>query len=292
MEREQEKENPQRKFNPTPTPPPRSTSTPTEPQPNDPTDKGENIKKPKGKQWFNKTKRRLVSYTLNIITVIIGVYLLREAHRQADISSDTLRFQRVSDSLNTIEQRRTNDSILAVAKKSVEITERGLNFQQQREFISAKSQKTRDSINMKSFILQNRAYVSVDSLFCTLFERGKKFTTWIKFANHGQTPALGCEVYAVAYITDSLPIPKKSFSLPINKVSVIPLAPNQRGESILDTLIDDNTFDLIKSGKRFVAWQGSIFYYDIFNRNDTTNFSVLYLPDNNYFGYDKWNEIK
>jgi hypothetical protein len=257
----------------------------------------------------------------NFLTLVTAIFLYLTTQEQVGISGDgvrvareALQFQKESDSLNTIAQQETNDSSMAAMKQMVETnrisanaamvsanaskriantTEQTFLLRRQYDSLNAVYQQRRDSINMRSFIVQNRAYLSIDTFRCVLFKNGEAFKTFISIANYGKTPAIECALTANAYISASTSFPTPRADSTEKAISIATLAAGQNAQAKLDTLLDTALLNLIKDNKRYIAWQGRITYTDIFRQKDTTTFALMYMPADSTFSYcDKFNEIK
>jgi hypothetical protein len=143
--------------------------------------------------WIRSTKRKwnsltfkerieiLLATTIAICTLVMVGFGYWQASVSSDavkIAADALRFQRQSDSLNEIEQRRTNDSSISVARRTIAIAESsGATWRRMAVF------------NEQSSKVQSVAYVALRDVRNGSMVVGRKFIIDVEVKNFGQTPA-------------------------------------------------------------------------------------------------------
>jgi hypothetical protein len=198
---------------------------------------------------------------LTIGAILLAFFLWLETRRQVNVSSNTLKFQRESDSTHTVNQAR-------------------------KDSINEKSQIFRDSLALENFRIENRAYlvITVRQKDIIHFSVNKPDTIRWSINNVGKTPSYKTKY--IFYVTD-YPIEEKIFEAFYTPVSV---DGNTIGPGIpsshesLTFPYDETLSSSLKSGIKNLYFAILVSYNDIFHRPH--HVSIYMCIDKN-----KWSEM-
>jgi hypothetical protein len=228
---------------------------------------------------------------INVILIILAFFLWVETRRQVIVSRDavkvsiaTLRFQRESDSLNTISQKEIVDSSYARNKRMADNS----------YVLSKRIAETQE----RASIIDARAYICVDTMKIHPIVIGKIMKVDIFSINTGRTPAnhLIARLDAKFGGTGVYKTDIQRFENELNdSTKYMPLAPGMSKYlefPIKNITITNDIYNAIIIHGEPVYFIGMITYIDLFGGNDTTRFCYKYTISDGVIIWSTYNEVK